>query len=145
MAMSNRLIVSATVVAVVAVVIAGLILVGSPTEARLRRFDERRLQDLQQISAAVDAYLVRRDRLPDSLQELAGESGSGPAVLWKDPASGQPYTYRKIDAARYELCATFARRSEEELDGRPRWPGDLSWAHGAGRRCFPRESRSPQR
>ena len=57
-------------VAVAVAVIGGLIVAGSPQAERMRRADQQRLSDLQQISYAVDLYWNRQDKLPATLQDL---------------------------------------------------------------------------
>jgi hypothetical protein len=103
----------------------GLLAIGSPAEARLERLDQRRVQDLTRVSAAVDLYWTRQGRLPGSLRELPPTTAA--AV---DPATGEAYAYRVIDDATYEVCATFVRASAE-----PR-SGQRFWTHDAARQCF---------
>jgi hypothetical protein len=116
-------------------VVVGLFVVGSPGEARLRRFDDRRLDDLRQMAAAVDAYEQRHQQLPPSLHDLVTEAA--PTFEAKDPATGEAYGYRPIDSIAYELCATFARSS----DAAERWRADPWWGHRSGRHCFRRQAR----
>jgi len=47
--------------AVAAAVIAGLYVIGAPSEERALRLDERRLTDLMRLTAAVDAYWSMHD------------------------------------------------------------------------------------
>jgi hypothetical protein len=126
------------VAAIVVVVAAGLFVAGAPSEERARRLDERRLQELRDISYAANLYLDRHKRLPVSLPELAAEGGS--SIRLQDP-EGRPYEYRVTGEKTYELCATFQRDSSEQS---PRMAGDF-WSHGLGRQCFQlerKESRS---
>lgn len=109
---------------------AGFRIVGSPAEARVRRFDARRVADLRAIRGAVQGYASRHHRLPAALDDLGADQGSAAAP--RDPASGQPYGYRVKDARHYELCAEFSRISP----GTPgRWTPDFS-VHEAGRQCY---------
>jgi hypothetical protein len=139
---SRRFIAIAAVAGVIVVVGIGLFLSGSPSEARVRRLDERRLEDLRQTSYAIDGYFSRHGRLPAALDTLVREAGGSAGV--RDPVTQQPYAYRSIDSTRYELCATFDRPSDDDDEtGRPRrWPADWSWAHPAGRHCFALETRA---
>ena len=139
---SNRLFVGAVVGFVLLAVVAGLLVIGSPGEARARRLDGRRLNDLREISMAVDAYRNRYGRLPHSLEEVARESGV--AAKLQDVTTAQPYAYRTIDARSYELCATFDRPSGGEFDYESAWPPDPQWTHGAGRHCFRRKAPEEQ-
>ena len=111
---------------VAAAVVRGLFMIGPIEEQRKRKFDERRLSDLQRIASSVEFYYRTHDELPDNLDVLATlPEGSVPRM---DPESGKPYTYRRISADSYELCATFALASDESMP--------LRWAHKAGPACF---------
>lgn len=140
----NRWLPWIAIATVVVAIVAGLVLAGSPADARKYRLDERRLQDLQQISSAVDAYRIRHSRIPPTLDSLAADLAVDPKAR-TDPETAQAYGYRQIDATRYELCAIFALPSDPELDRRTYGPNELSWTHPAGRHCFPRESKLPPR
>ena len=116
--------------AVTAAVVAGLSIVGSPSEQRLIRLDERRVMDLRMFAGAVNRYRGQRQELPTRVEDVI--DGQITTRLPLDPDSQQPYDYRVIDAGRYELCATFSRRSRE--------PSNDFWFHEAGRRCFSLEA-----
>jgi hypothetical protein len=116
--------------AVLAAVVAGLFVLGSPTEERGRRIDDRRVEDLQGIRAATDLYWTRHSQLPASLDDLTAEPGV--TIRTSDPASSQAYAYQPLDSIRYEVCATFELESREIA----RDPQKDLWAHGSGRQCF---------
>jgi hypothetical protein len=118
------------VAAVVAVVITGLIVSGSPAEQRVRRLDERRAQDLAQIKGAVDAYWSTRNGIPESFAELTEAQGPYLRNHERDPENGVPYEYRVVGDSAYELCAEFQRATDDES------PYMREWSHPAGRRCF---------
>ena len=125
--MSGRKIFAGLVIAAVVLTVAGgLYMLGSPSEERTRRLDERRVSDLQRLQLAIDLYRTRHQRLPASLDELNKESGT--EIFSRDPVTGQTYDYRVIDGSKYELCATFDSRSQE--------PVRVFWSHRAGRQCF---------
>jgi hypothetical protein len=129
-AISGRVVVGAFIVAAaVGAIAAALTVVGSPGEARERRFDERRVSDLSEIAASLDRYWATNTALPASLEEAAQ---GGAASVPRDPESGEAYGYRALDERRYELCATFARPSDEPPGiNEPPFRG-----HAAGRQCF---------
>ena len=105
-------------VAVVAIsVAAGLVLVGSPSEERARKLDERRVEDLRRLSSAVDLYRSRRGSLPASLTEASRETGD--AQTEGDPVTGRPYPYQVVGADTYELCAGFQRSSGHSATSNP--------------------------
>ena len=84
----------------------------SPAQERLRRLDERRVDDLRSISAELDFYWTREGTLPSSLEDLAKEPGV--FVELYDPQTDQPYEYWVLDSNTYELCAEFARDTADE-------------------------------
>jgi len=127
------------VAAVVGAVAAGLAVVGSPAKARLRRLDERRIEDLRDISQATDRHYLRYGRLPPSLDSLTPEIGAPSSI--RDPAGAEPYVYRVLSDSTYELCARFALGSSTS-EGR--FGPDL-WAHRAGQQCFQLQGRRPGR
>ena len=119
--------------AVIAAVVAGIYVLGSPSEERARRLDERRVQDLSGIAQAVDLYWTRESRFPGSLDQLQADTGAGITV--SDPSTGAPYDYRQLEDGKYELCASFEgdSRDSNRLD-------NGFWTHRAGRQCFQREA-----
>jgi hypothetical protein len=113
--------------AVAIAIVAALVFIGSPAEQRQLRLDAQRVDDLTRLASAVNRYWDERGALPASADELV--DGRRLTRLPLDPSTDQPYEYRVIDMRRFELCATFTRRSREEDTG------DF-WFHEAGRRCF---------
>ena len=124
----------AAVTTVIAAVVAGVFVLGSPTEERARRIDRRRVADLQAIVAATDLYWTRHSRVPATLSDLSAEPGV--AIRTSDPASSEIYGYQPLDSTRYEVCASFERETEEIS----RDPESNLWAHGSGRQCFQLEA-----
>ena len=131
MTVSGRAVILGFAVAIAAgAVVAGLIIVGSPGNARMRRLDERRLQDLLNISRAMNGYWTRNARLPASLGELLQSPAT--YVESRDPLTSQPYAYAIVGGTTYELCADFQVDSREEGNA---YFGRF-WSHPAGRHCF---------
>jgi hypothetical protein len=119
---------------VVAAIGAGVYVVGPPAEQRLRRIDERRVDDLEFLRRQVETFANLRKRLPGTLQEVP----TIPDSYLRDPATGQPYGYRVTGTDSFELCADFDRPSD---------PDRLYFAqnigkHGAGHVCFPQTEAS---
>ena len=134
---------------VAGVVVVGLFVAGSPGKERDRRFDEQRVNELQQIANAVDASYDRTRRLPATLAELQTPGKNEyyvPSLL--DPKTGVPYEYRVAGDTGYELCATFDQPTQETnqttaaVPPRPvaypasEWPYGRDWTHPAGRHCY---------
>lgn len=125
-------------VVVFAAVIAGIVILGSPSEERARRLDQRRVSELRGIRSAVDFFYVDKGRLPASLDELATQPG---VRVSADPVTNEAYRYRPLGGDAFELCATFERASELQPGS-----GVDIWQHPAGAHCFTLkvEKRSPQ-
>jgi hypothetical protein len=122
---------------VIAAAAVGFRLSGSPAAERARRLDVRRVDDLEQISGAIDLYYMRQHTLPGRLTDLGPPSG--PRLSIADPATSEPYEYRTLAAKRYELCAAFTAPSDAA-----RYEPQF-WRHGAGRQCFQSDVRDVQR
>lgn len=122
---------------------------GSPQAERIRRFDERRIFDLQQIQWQIINYWQAKEKLPVALEDLRDTiSGFVPPV---DPEVGTSYEYRATGELNFELCAVFKAVSfDSDLrqgKSRPPIPAAIDgqyqvsdvWAHNAGRTCFERK------
>ena len=131
---TGSVLLGAAVAAVLAAVVAGLFVLGSPTEERARRMDDRRVADLQGIRAATDLFWTRHSRVPASLDDLSAEPGV--TIRTGDPSSSEMYGYQPLDSIGYEVCATFEQESREIA----RDPNKDLWAHGSGRQCFQLEA-----
>lgn len=147
-----RIFVAVVVGIVSAVIILGLFVVGSPSYARLRKFDGIRAAHLQTIQAEIINFWQAKERMPERLDEL-NDSVRGFAVP-VDPMSGTGYEYERKDDRQFALCAIFAGPSEGVEAGyptyapRPLYPeygpshplvdGGFNWEHEAGRVCFDR-------
>jgi hypothetical protein len=128
---STRLAIVVSLAMLAAVSIAILII--DPPRQRLRRLDERRLDDLMRTRSLVDVYWKRHQTLPSDLGRLMQEPGFGRASL--DPETGAGYDYEIKDADSYRLCAAFALDSGDDADGL-RGRAASEWVHPAGRFCF---------
>lgn len=130
------------VIAIVAVsTIGGFFLVGSPFAERMRRFDEQRIGDLQNIQWQIVSYWQRKEKLPASLEDLRDPLSGFMVPI--DPNTGATYEYRALGGLKFELCATFEAANQGE--GRPLAKpiglepvGLETWPHGIGRTCFER-------
>src|SRR3989338_2782892 len=126
-----------TIISIVGIsVIAGFFIVGSPQEERLRRFDERRVGDLQSIQGELINYWLNKSKLPDALDLLRDDIRG--IVMPVDPETGENYTYVVKGPEAFSLCAVFVRPSLGKLQVPPYlWAGD-NWEHDAGPVCFER-------
>jgi hypothetical protein len=117
-------------VAMLAAVVAGLSLLGSPEHQRAVRLDDRRVSNLRTLSTLIGSELDRKKALPSSLASL--DMGGNAS---RDPVTGVPYRYEAIGKNAFRLCATFDAASEGE-DRTPRAAN--AWVHAAGPQCFTR-------
>jgi hypothetical protein len=145
--MHRRFGVAATALAVVTLVW-GVAVVGSPGAERLRKLDERRVQELRAIESSLDRlclgpHTIRKEGppqalvmpLPVTLAALASQATERrPSIV--DPGSGAPYEYKLAGPSSFELCATFDRPRDEDDDPR--------WNHPAGRHCFTFDLLAPE-
>jgi hypothetical protein len=122
---------SVATLAVLAAVVAGLVASGSPGQVRLQRLDAARAMNLQTIGTTVSNHYRAHGSVPASLTELAGNAAWLDQQL-NDPVSREPYEYRAIDGASYELCARFDTASTKDANAR----ASRFSIHGAGRQCF---------
>ena len=129
-----------TIIAIVAAaVIASFFIVGSPATERVRRFDERRVSDLQSIQFSIVRFWQQKERLPSSLEELQDDISGFRAP--SDPETREPYEYRIAHNLTFELCAIFVLASDESrfsLEPASERALSVNWAHKAGRTCFER-------
>lgn len=133
------------IIVVLASLVSGFALAGSPFRQRLVRFDAEKLGDLQSIQAQVVNYWQRKEKLPASLDELRDEISG--FVAPRDRQTGEAYGYAVKGDLSFEFCATFNLAGNGK-DARSRFPyapepfgANLSsdvWDHPAGRQCFSR-------
>lgn len=124
-------------VLVVAGVIGGCSLIGSPQHARAQAFDRRRSEDLEIVARRLRSGYAERSgsldasRLPTALPHdlLAVRSDGSDAT--RDPETGARYRYVRVDAHRFRLCATFALAGDGTSDGVAGFEH-----HRAGPSCF---------
>jgi hypothetical protein len=128
-------------VVVVGAVAWGVALVGTPGTARLQRFDQQRLEDLQTIFREVQSLCRDPDikhelkrALPPTLDDLAVLARSERINL-ADPETRQRYEYTVKDATTYELCATFSTERDSDVA--------VFWNHPVGRHCFTVDALDP--
>jgi len=136
-----RWLVLAVTFVVIAALVAGVVVLGPPSEARKRRLDQRRVEDLVGIQAAVRSYAGQHDAVPPDLSAL--DQAPRPAMRRKDPETGMPYEYEAVGAHVYRLCAVFSARSDEADSTLP-YSGE-AWHHDSGRQCFERHEPAPER
>jgi hypothetical protein len=83
-----------------------------PSEMRARRLDEIRMQSLKETEGAIWFYYIAHHSLPVDLSVLKNEENHQ-VVRWHDPETNRPFEYAVTGDATYQLCATFARSSDQ--------------------------------
>jgi hypothetical protein len=126
---------------------AGFFIMGTPGQVRLYRFDDQKVQDLQNIQSQIVNYWQQKEKLPTGLSELDDKlSGNVTPV---DPQSGEAYKYSVNGLMTFELCATFNADIQPSSVSARSYPKPAStgpgvdlesqpWNHGAGEICFTR-------
>lgn len=125
---------------VLAAIVAGFVVVGSPADLRAFRFDDRRVSDLNSIQYQIIENIRRNKTLPESI--LAMNDAYPYANIPKDPETGDSYEYNKKSAESFEICATFSRASKDNPNKSYLYESSAkneNWNHEAGRVCFDRK------
>jgi len=116
-------------------IIAGFFIIGTPAEQRDRRFDDRRVSDLQSLQWQIINYWQQKNELPQTLADLQDSiSGFVPPT---DPETEASYEYNILGELSFELCAEFETSSKEFVESYPK-TRDQNWEHEKGRTCFKR-------
>ncbi len=125
----------------------GFKVMGSPVTQRQEKYDDKKIQDLQNIQWQIVNYWQQKNTLPDNLDQI-----NNPLADWTTPIDTQSntgYEYIKTGNLSFTLCANFNRISENVSGGGPiiampvygpdpmGKPGE-NWSHGSGRQCFER-------
>lgn len=126
----------AAVVVAVATIVAAISVMGTPSEQRAARIDDRRVDDLETLDLSIRAFAEKRGALPTDLADIAREPGR--RLPLKDPETGTAYEYRATAKNTYQLCAVFTTDTAETRSA----PARGEWAHGKGRTCFDRKRKA---
>ena len=99
---------------------------GSPGHQRSLALDEQRVRDIETISSFLS---VPSDRgsLPITLPS---------DIVRIDPSTKRPYEYRRLNAHRYRLCATFDLAAPRGDAPYAYYGNSRVSSHRAGRQCF---------
>ena len=136
---------------VVATIVAGFFIIGTPQEIRAKKQDALRHSDLQSVQWQIVNYWQQKESLPVSLNGLTDPIGG--VEIPVDPETKQSYEYKRTGLTSFQLCATFDQEGGNRSDGRsiPMDPSmapgkgmEDNWSHGTGRVCFDR-SIDPER
>ncbi|PCI29826.1 hypothetical protein COB55_01250 [Candidatus Wolfebacteria bacterium] len=127
-------------IVVLALVVGGFVIMGTPGEQRDLRFDQQRVQHLENIQRQVVSYWQDKGSIPTRIKDL-NDSIRGYFVTI-DPETDQPYVYEKTGEHSFRLCAVFALESKEKSGRDTRDIGKPTvselWGHDMGLTCFDR-------
>jgi len=129
-------------VLVLATVVAGFFLIGSPMAERTRRFDQQRVSDLQNIqNEIVNNYWIEKRVLPPNLSALEDPISGYKVPI--DPQTSSQYEYIINGKDAFELCAVFGLTDNSQNSATapvavPAGSYSQNWGHEAGRVCFSR-------
>lgn len=128
--------------AVLIAVVTGFFIIGSPTTERLKRIDQQKISDLQNIQSQIIIYWQGKQKLPDNLSALE-DSISGFKIP-TDTQNKKQYEYAKKGDTFFELCADFnLSGADTDTYGGPASmyappKGVENWQHEKGKACFDR-------
>lgn len=123
-------------------VITGFFIIGSPAQERVRRFDQQRINNLQNIQSEIVNYWFNKRVLPENLSAL--ENSISGYKTPTDPLTGKPYAYTVKGFESFELCAVFGLDSGDSENQAPTAPKPIdggynqNWQYNAGETCFER-------
>ena len=133
--------------AILASIVGGFFIMGSPFTLRMKRFDERRVNDLQNIQYQIVNFYQKKGVLPNSLDELKDPIAGFNIPL--DPDTAVSYGYEKVSDIGFKVCADFSLESDSQIDSkymtRPMpvsseiFPVNENWQHQKGAVCFDRK------
>ncbi|OHA21126.1 MAG: hypothetical protein A2849_00885 [Candidatus Taylorbacteria bacterium RIFCSPHIGHO2_01_FULL_51_15] len=129
---------------VLAAIVYGFFVMGSPASIRALRFDERRVGDLQGIQWQVVNFWQLKGVLPQTLAAL--EDPIAGYTVPTDPETSSAYTYSVTKPLSFKLCAVFG--TDVKDSNGTRYPKSMTpygeglenqnWSHAAGEQCFDR-------
>jgi type II secretory pathway pseudopilin PulG len=136
-----------SVIAIASVVIAivlSFVVIGTPVSQRKTQFDQRRVNDLQNIQSQVIYYWQSKQKLPNSLADVQDPFSN--TNIPADPETGKAYTFTPTGPMSFKLCATFDLPTQKDTQNIS-YPTPYSvdsnyqnnnWQHGSGETCFTR-------
>jgi hypothetical protein len=125
----DRMMALVSAVTVLVMVVLGFSYLGAPKKQRTLRADNKRVQDLYQLSNQINTHWNSSShKLPEHLDELSG-------VVLADPITRVAYGYHVKEGSQYELCATFSMDSMENR-GKDEISRRSQWSHPPGNHCF---------
>lgn len=121
-------------IVIVSCIIWGFAVLGSPRTQQLLKYDEQKINDLQNIENSVQNFYATKGVLPNNFDELLAQNYYVNTI---DSQTQKSYEYEKTNKVTYNLCAEFNKElTKADFSTQPMLYGGSSWIHGAGRFCF---------
>ncbi len=123
-------------VVIIASIIWGFSVLGSPRTQQLLKHDQQKASDLQYLDSQIRNYYANKGTLPKDMEELSSGDYYAPNRI--DVQTKKPYVYKKTSGTTYNLCADFNKASDDKNAlNSPYYYEDVgSWSHPAGTYCF---------
>ena len=131
---------------VLATIVAGFFIIGTPQDIRKQKQDAIRVQDLQNIQWQIVNYWQQKEKLPASLSDVNDPISNN--IVPVDPQTKEPYEYETTGVLSFKLCGTFAGKGNSMKNvsfARPAAPMSVggkelpdNWQHDVGRTCYDR-------
>lgn len=137
---------------IVASIVWGFAILGSPRTQRLLKHDQQKINDLQSINNSIISYYSYNKFLPINISDLQKQNSYYISTTI-DRQTGKPYEYIKTGDYSYEICADF-NKDTKELNNRSAQVKDTyirslqtygitNWDHSSGRYCFKQTVKPP--
>ncbi len=119
---------------ILASIVWGFAVLGSPRTQQLLKYDEQKVVDLQDINNQITSYYMTKGFLPETLVQMVKENYY---TIQTDQQNQKPYEYKKITDKTYNLCAEFNKESKNDNPlSLPNTYGRQGWEHLVGHYCF---------
>ena len=127
-----KVIVGLAILVVATGIVLGFFAGGTPSQARLQRFDLETTNNLSQIGNAVNIFASSQNNLPNSLSELKNNPTYTSYFYNITDEKMKEYEYRIVNNTQYELCGIF---NLANFDFNTEPLGQIWNRHEAGRVC----------
>lgn len=130
-----------SLVIIIASIVWGFSVLGSPATQRMYKYDEQKVSDLQNINNFITNFYQIQQALPSSIAESQTILNSNYSTIPTDPQTQKSYEYEKTSNTKYNLCAEFNKASNNKngitvpIYSYP-YDGASTWTHPAGHFCF---------
>jgi hypothetical protein len=115
----------------------GFTVLGSPRTQQLLKYDQQKVSDLQNLNNQIMSFYSNKGALPKTIEEMA--NGNYYVNQNIDSQTQKPYEYVKTTDTTYNLCAEFNKASDDKnarISDIYSYPYNSVWNHPSGRYCF---------